>query len=178
MSHTFGMAVDNVLELTVVTLTDGKVVKANECTNPDLFWALRGGGGSTFGIVTSATIKTYPAPSSVVVGRIEINITDSSADITAWKNANAFFHSQLGNLADAGISGYYQTLSILHMHFDFSLLNKTAEELDVVVSPLMTKLNGLAHAEGSNFVANYIRMALPWSLYAMAYTTDRELNIG
>jgi hypothetical protein len=41
-----GMQVDNIVELEVVT-ADGKFQKVSECSNPELFWALRGGGGST-----------------------------------------------------------------------------------------------------------------------------------
>jgi hypothetical protein len=41
-----GMQVDNIVELEVVT-ADGKFQKVSECNNPELFWALRGGGGST-----------------------------------------------------------------------------------------------------------------------------------
>ena len=51
--------VDNVLQFTVV-LADGSHVTANSYQHPDLFWALRGGGGSTYGVVTSTTYKTYP----------------------------------------------------------------------------------------------------------------------
>lgn len=39
---------------------DGRFVTATEDENEDLFWALRGGGGGTFGVVTSATVKAYP----------------------------------------------------------------------------------------------------------------------
>lgn len=51
------MAVDSVLQFTVVT-ADGKFVTADAITNPDLFWALRGGGGSTWGVVISVTGKS------------------------------------------------------------------------------------------------------------------------
>ncbi|EGD97754.1 hypothetical protein TESG_08506 [Trichophyton tonsurans CBS 112818] len=54
-----GLGVDNVLEFDVVT-ADGELVKANRYQNPDLFWALRGGGGGTFGVVTRATIRVFP----------------------------------------------------------------------------------------------------------------------
>ena len=47
-SGRYGLAADNVLELEMVTPT-GEVVTANECQNPDIFWAVRGGGGGTFG---------------------------------------------------------------------------------------------------------------------------------
>ena len=53
------VGVDNVLQFTVV-LADGSHVTTNSYQHPDLFWALRGGGGSTYGVVTSATYKTYP----------------------------------------------------------------------------------------------------------------------
>ncbi|KAF1810771.1 FAD-binding domain-containing protein, partial [Eremomyces bilateralis CBS 781.70] len=61
LSREYGMQADNIVEFEVV-LADGTFVKASECSNPDLFWALRGGGGSTFGIVTAATVKVYPTP--------------------------------------------------------------------------------------------------------------------
>ena len=53
------MAADQVLSLEVV-LPDGRFVSASETSYPDLFWALRGGGGSTFGVVTSLVIRAYP----------------------------------------------------------------------------------------------------------------------
>ncbi|KAJ2980526.1 hypothetical protein NQ176_g2581 [Zarea fungicola] len=58
LSHEFGLGADNVLEWKVV-LASGEITTANACQNQDLFAALRGGGGGTYGIVTSATIKAY-----------------------------------------------------------------------------------------------------------------------
>lgn len=60
-SKKFGTAAASMLEAEVVT-ADGKVRIANACQNQDLFWALRGGGGGTFGIVTKATLMTHPLP--------------------------------------------------------------------------------------------------------------------
>jgi hypothetical protein len=53
----YGMAVDNLLSAEVV-LASGEVVTADQDTNPDLFWALRGGGGN-FGVVTSFEYRTH-----------------------------------------------------------------------------------------------------------------------
>jgi FAD/FMN-containing dehydrogenase len=50
-SKHYGMAAAGLLEAEVVT-ADGKVRIANACSNPDLFWALKGGGGGTFGVVS------------------------------------------------------------------------------------------------------------------------------
>ncbi|KAK7966393.1 uncharacterized protein PG986_000670, partial [Apiospora aurea] len=55
----YGMAADQVLSVDVVT-PDGRFVTADEANNADLFWALRGGGGSTFGVVTSMTVRVHP----------------------------------------------------------------------------------------------------------------------
>src|SRR6202041_1676484 len=47
-SKTFGCAAGGLLQAEIVT-ADGSVLIANACTNPDLFWALKGGGGGSFG---------------------------------------------------------------------------------------------------------------------------------
>jgi len=57
----YGLGADNLVELEVVT-SDGKVVIANNMDNSDLWQALRGGGGSAFGVVTTMTIQTHPLP--------------------------------------------------------------------------------------------------------------------
>lgn len=62
-SKKFGSGSGGVLELEVVT-ADGQVLIANEFINPDLFWALRGGGGGTFGIVSRMTLLAHEMPST------------------------------------------------------------------------------------------------------------------
>ena len=60
-SKHYGMAAAGLLEAEVVT-ADGKVRIANACTNPDLFWALKGGGGGTFGAVSKLTLRVRDLP--------------------------------------------------------------------------------------------------------------------
>lgn len=60
-SKGFGTAAAGLLQAEVVT-ADGRVRVANACTNPDLFWALKGGGGGTWGVVTRVTLRTHELP--------------------------------------------------------------------------------------------------------------------
>lgn len=57
-SKRYGMAAASLLEAEIVT-ADGAVRIANACTNPDLFWGIKGGGGGSLGIVTKLTLRTY-----------------------------------------------------------------------------------------------------------------------
>ena len=59
LSSIYGMGADQVLSMEVVT-ADGRFVTASATSNPDLFFALCGGGGSTFGVVSSVVVKAYP----------------------------------------------------------------------------------------------------------------------
>jgi FAD/FMN-containing dehydrogenase len=67
-SRRYGTAAGNMLEAEMV-LASGEIVVANEAQHADLFWALRGGGGGTFGVVTRLTMRTYPVPGTRVTVR-------------------------------------------------------------------------------------------------------------
>ena len=59
LSRKYGLAIDNVVSMTMVTADGERVVVADATINPDLFWALRGGGGGNFGVVTEITFKSH-----------------------------------------------------------------------------------------------------------------------
>jgi hypothetical protein len=63
-----GLAVDNLVAATVVT-ADGRVVRASEEENPDLFWALRGGCGN-FGVVSSFEYRLHPVGPAIMAGAV------------------------------------------------------------------------------------------------------------
>ena len=64
----FGLTVDNLLSADVVT-ADAKLVRTSATEHPDLFWALRGGGGN-FGVVTSFEFKLHPLGPEVLSGLV------------------------------------------------------------------------------------------------------------
>jgi len=64
LTRRFGLSCDNVEGFTLVT-ADSSVVRANSRENPDLFWALRGGGGN-FGVVTEFEVRLHPLTSVVL----------------------------------------------------------------------------------------------------------------
>ncbi len=98
------MGADSIIEATIVTL-DGRVLKANACQNQDLFWAIRGGGGGTFGIITSLTVKAHEMP-SVTVSSVEVAARNSTPAKT-WYRLVAQMHTHFPKLQDAGMHGYY-----------------------------------------------------------------------
>jgi FAD/FMN-containing dehydrogenase len=68
LSRKFGLTVDNLISADVVT-ADGALVQASAAENPDLFWAIRGGGGN-FGVVTSFEFKLHPVGPDLTTGLI------------------------------------------------------------------------------------------------------------
>jgi hypothetical protein len=82
-SRKYGLTCDNLLEATLV-LADGSAVVANAKSHPDLYWALRGGGGGNFGIVTRFIFRTYPV-GQVATYTIEWPWSDAKKVVQAWQ---------------------------------------------------------------------------------------------
>ncbi|KAJ0332175.1 hypothetical protein COL5a_001879 [Colletotrichum fioriniae] len=97
----YGLAADNVLQMEVVT-PGGDLITVNEDQNADLFWAMRGGGGSTFGVLTSVTVKTHPEKKLTMVLFMAFTVPEApfTLDLATWAA------SQLPYLSDSGLSGY------------------------------------------------------------------------
>lgn len=77
-SKHFGSAAGSLLEAEVVT-ADGEIRIANACTNPDLFWALKGGGGGTFGVVSKLTLKVHDLPEFAGTANFKVKASSDAA---------------------------------------------------------------------------------------------------
>jgi FAD/FMN-containing dehydrogenase len=82
VSRRFGLTLDAIRSVDVVTAR-GKLVHASDSENPDLFWAVRGGGGN-FGVVTEFEFELYPMQSRVVGGAIEFPFAEAHQVLSAY----------------------------------------------------------------------------------------------
>ncbi|PPR04848.1 hypothetical protein CVT24_007236 [Panaeolus cyanescens] len=99
LSPVLGLGVDRVLEFKIVT-ADGQLRTVNKCQHPDLFFALRGGGGGTFGVVLESThLVTPPVVVQAVLGEYNNTKANSAKLIKALSKVSV-------GLASDGWGGY------------------------------------------------------------------------
>lgn len=135
------MGAEQVLEFEVVTPT-GDIVTASETSHPDLFYALRGGGASTYGIVTKITYKTYPMPPATILA---YNIAPKDAQPEsqeAYYNAMGYFFSQFPRLNDCGLSGY-PVLKRDSFRGALMAPSKSVQEVNECWDPMVAKMRSL-----------------------------------
>ena len=134
LSSTYGMGADNLLEATIVT-PRGKTLVANPCQNSELFFAIRGGGGGTYGVVLDAVVKAFPTPKAT---RNIFSIKSLRPDTPSefWELVG-FLHAEMQRLKEGGMQGYYfivgppimPTLSFTWTFMLFDKPNGTVEPL-------------------------------------------------
>ena len=84
LGRKYGLTIDS-LESVEMVLASGERVEASQAEHPDLFWAIRGGGGN-FGIVTSFTFKAHPVGPEVLSGLIVHPISDASQVLRSYRD--------------------------------------------------------------------------------------------
>jgi FAD/FMN-containing dehydrogenase len=89
----YGLTCDNILAVQIVT-ADGAVRECTSASNPDLFWACRGGGGGSFGVVTAFSFRTHPAP-DLVLFYLEWPWSQAEAVVSAWQSWAPFAPDEL-----------------------------------------------------------------------------------
>ena len=157
-SKAYGLAGANLIEAEVVT-ADGEVRIANACSNPDLFWALKGGGGG-FGVVTRVTLRTHALPE--FFGAVSATIKATSDDAyrrliakTVEFYAEALFNPHWGEQILIG-RGYVE-ISMVFQGLDqqqaeavwrpfFDWVAASPQDFAIVSAPQIVAVPGAAYA--------------------------------
>jgi FAD/FMN-containing dehydrogenase len=96
MSKRFGTAAAGLLEAEIVT-ADGVVRTVNACMDPDLFWALKGGGGGSWGVITKLTLRTHELPEFFGYAGGKIQAKSDAAFARLIAHFVGFYHDNLFN---------------------------------------------------------------------------------
>ncbi|KAJ7158098.1 FAD-binding domain-containing protein [Mycena filopes] len=142
LSPSFGLAADNVFEFHVV-VASGELLTVNSESHPDLFYALRGGGAGSWGVIVSATFRTFPT----------FNSTFSSMTLVAANNtamaALATLHAQHLAAFDATRSSQYFYLikspasATSTMTLSNYMINQTVAQAQAILAPFIAAAQGL-----------------------------------
>jgi len=159
LSPVYGLGIDRVLQYKVVT-ADGVLRVANACQNSDLFWALRGGGGGTFGVVMEATHKVEP---SMGLSVAFIKYTQTTSNIHQW--LELLVNNSL-QWANQGWGGHYVSSNILSVT---PLLNVTEAEASMAPAAAFAKANN----------GTVVIETLPsWYSFYTKYVQSNEAAVG
>ncbi|KAF4595165.1 RNA polymerase II mediator complex component SRB4 [Ophiocordyceps camponoti-floridani] len=177
-----GLAADNILQMEVVTPA-GDIIAVNEDRYPDLFWALRGGGGSTFGVITSLTIKTYP---KVEVSYTSFKIVADPEAPFLW-DMITFVISQLPYLMDSGLPSRVAGVSGQNLILNASEPNMAEKIFKPINDTLHSRWPGkvLLHLETQHyptflawFEKNYDASSGGYSRYLVSRLLDKQSLTG
>ena len=110
----FGLTADNLIAAQLVT-ADGQLRTVNEQTDPGLLWALKGGGGGNFGVVTEFTFRAHPLPASATYFNVVWPWSSAEAAIAAWQSwaphtgdrATSILHLNSGSRPSLNANGQY-----------------------------------------------------------------------
>lgn len=147
LSTTYGMGADNLLEATIVTAS-GDVLITNPCKNSDLFFAIRGGGGGTYGVVTEVVVGAYPTPKTALhIFRLS---TLSPTVTTDYWDLMGFIHAEFPRLKAGGMQGYYSmvgppTYPVYAMYWLFFVYDKPNGTVEKLMEPIEERLKSQAN---------------------------------
>ena len=127
----FGLALDNVLGLDIIT-AEGELLHANADDNPELYWGLRGGGGN-FGVVTNFEFQLHPMEREVIGGTIAFPYSEAKSILNFYADYSASAPDEL--YLDGGISSRPGQPAVAFLHACYSgPMNKAARVIDPIRS--------------------------------------------
>ncbi|ORY71963.1 putative FAD-dependent isoamyl alcohol oxidase [Pseudomassariella vexata] len=140
LNTAYGMAADNVLEWEVVTAT-GEHLIATPANNTDLYWALCGGGGGTYGVVLSMKARLYPE-GPVAGGTLGFNLADAENDDTFWE-AVTIWHQYLPSFIKENNTLQWVIENSSFNVQSINLPDQPASAVKSLVSPYLSELDRL-----------------------------------
>src|SRR6266566_1790679 len=147
LSPAFGLSLDNLLSVRLVT-GDGEIIMASEEERPDLFWALRGGGGN-FGVVVEFTFRLQPV-GQLFGGAVVFPLEDAPAVLRAWRDlmtdAPDNFQSFAQTFRDGATGGGGVHLSIAQLD-GADAGREVVERLTGDLTPLRTEVRPMYYPE-------------------------------
>jgi FAD/FMN-containing dehydrogenase len=145
-----GLTIDNLLAVDIVT-ADGELLRASEDEHPDLFWALRGGGGN-FGVVTAFEFRLHPVGPTVLAGPILWDATDVGKVLHFYRDFVRDAPDELGTVVRFGAA---PPLAVIpeHLHWRPVVMVGTCyagriEDGEQVLRPLRTSRTPLLDLVG------------------------------
>jgi FAD/FMN-containing dehydrogenase len=152
IQRTTGLISDNILHATIVD-ANGEILSVSERKNPDLLWAIRGGGGGNFGIITSYTFKIRRAPSRIGIFQIIWPWHQLDEVIDVWQRWSPCVDERLGTILEA----FSKKNGLLRSQGIFlgpkAELKKLIEPLKDVGSPLKVFIDEVTLSEAIEFWA-------------------------
>ncbi|TGO17974.1 hypothetical protein BTUL_0013g00470 [Botrytis tulipae] len=136
----FGLAVDQVLEWQVV-IGVGTLVTATPIQNPDLFWALSGGGGGTYGIVLSATMKFHPKVTSTSSATLQFAPPITTEGVAAYWQTVKMFLQSLPLMVDSGLQIVWTIGPGFFLVSPVAGLDVAQDTIDSLFSPTLSALD-------------------------------------
>lgn len=140
LSTAFGLGADQTLSFDVVT-AEGKKLTASATENSDLYWALSGGGGGTYAVVVSMTVRAYPAKQ---VGGAAMQLLASSTTPEKFAAAGSKLIELLPGMIDAGAMVVYLMSTQYIVLKPVTVWDSSAAYVkDVVLAPFAKALTDL-----------------------------------
>lgn len=174
----FGLACDNLLSADVLT-ADGRVVRASQSENSDLFWALRGGGGN-FGVVTSFEYCLHEL-GSVLGGLLMFPFDQARAVLRFYDEFSASAPDELGVLAALGTlpDGTKAVVHPICYSGPLDAGERALEPLRKFTSPIMDQVQAMAYTSVQSLVENFNRRGLRnyWKMVYVKELNDRAIEI-
>ncbi|PQE17361.1 FAD binding domain-containing protein [Rutstroemia sp. NJR-2017a BVV2] len=139
-STKFGLAVDQILEWHVITGVGGDIVKATPTHHTDLYWALSGGGGGTYGVVLSVTVKFHPPITRISSASLQFAQPTTADGIKSyWESVRVFLKS-LPLMIDSGMQLVWTVAPGYVLVAPVVGLDVEQEALDELFSPILSAL--------------------------------------